>query len=807
MPITNEYSQGGNTARQDFQKGYLYYDGSTVTSHPSNYMPGRTSTGWNHQYSYLFALAYERNGARNTVGDAIGLVETYDDYKRQKFDNGSYQDCWVMYDLSNHVGNPFATNEAYLLRTGFYEEYFLHPTTQEYNAGGWVDIYGCPSRDEEPWGDPGDAIQFFVVRAGGNTDHHHMYFDYSQSPGPDRIKFHSTYATDYVSQNPSGILSVQRGDSRTYTVSFRNTSQFVWYNNSASYPGNYVELKSCDASGATCESFLNYPYDGALGWLNVESPCTMQESSVAPGDVATFSFTGKIDANAPLGLKLVYFRVNHSIGGLMPGWSGMHFQVDVVDPPPPPEYHAKAMAEGDFDNDGKEDDMVCLYDYPGSECRIHTWLSNGTTFTYSGPTGWWYLPSGYPSENVRQFVSGDFDRDGFKDDLAALYDYGQLSDGRYRACWHLWLGTGDSLIYQTPQGWWLQDGYNANLVRDAASGDFNGNGYQDDIACMYNYGDGECAIHVWLSTGDSLAYQTPQGWWNVASGYESENVRFMLSGDVDNDGDDDLSTFYDYGYIPEVSKYRTRVHVWLSTTTSFTYQGGGGWWTVDGYNMDDVTQAVGGDFDNNGRHDLATFYDYGLVNGKYRTRIHVWLSTGTSYAYQGGGGWWSVDGYNANSVIHALSAPFTTDNYMDIVSAYDYSDGDTSRFHMFRSTATSFTYDGPAGWWYSYGYPLPKIAEGENLDGILPSLFTLNQNYPNPFNPVTVISYSLPTASDVRLDVFNILGQRVATLVNQKQEVGEHTITWDASRFSSGVYFYRIQTAEAVETKKMLLLK
>ncbi|MDD5039984.1 MAG: T9SS type A sorting domain-containing protein [Patescibacteria group bacterium] len=90
---------------------------------------------------------------------------------------------------------------------------------------------------------------------------------------------------------------------------------------------------------------------------------------------------------------------------------------------------------------------------------------------------------------------------------------------------------------------------------------------------------------------------------------------------------------------------------------------------------------------------------------------------------------------------------------------------------------------------------------------ILPITFTLSQNYPNPFNPVTTISYSLPDAAHVTLDVYNILGQRVTVLVDGDQPAGEYSITWDASQYSSGVYFYRLATFEAVETKKMLLLK
>lgn len=97
-------------------------------------------------------------------------------------------------------------------------------------------------------------------------------------------------------------------------------------------------------------------------------------------------------------------------------------------------------------------------------------------------------------------------------------------------------------------------------------------------------------------------------------------------------------------------------------------------------------------------------------------------------------------------------------------------------------------------------------------ESVLPGVFTLNQNYPNPFNPSTVISFSLPTSQDVRLEVFNVLGQRVATLHEGRLEVGEHTVEWEArtntgQAVSSGVYFYRLETAGFSETRKMLLLR
>lgn len=89
----------------------------------------------------------------------------------------------------------------------------------------------------------------------------------------------------------------------------------------------------------------------------------------------------------------------------------------------------------------------------------------------------------------------------------------------------------------------------------------------------------------------------------------------------------------------------------------------------------------------------------------------------------------------------------------------------------------------------------------------LPTEFELGQNYPNPFNPTTQIEYALPHQSSVKIEVYNIAGQRVASLVNEIQNAGWHTISFDASSLSSGVYMYRIQTESFTSVKKMLLMK
>ena len=86
--------------------------------------------------------------------------------------------------------------------------------------------------------------------------------------------------------------------------------------------------------------------------------------------------------------------------------------------------------------------------------------------------------------------------------------------------------------------------------------------------------------------------------------------------------------------------------------------------------------------------------------------------------------------------------------------------------------------------------------------------FRLNQNYPNPFNPSTTISFNLPNAADVTLSVYNVLGQRVATLLNnRKYTSGSHTLSFDASNLASGIYIYRIQAGSYTSQKRMTLIK
>ena len=85
--------------------------------------------------------------------------------------------------------------------------------------------------------------------------------------------------------------------------------------------------------------------------------------------------------------------------------------------------------------------------------------------------------------------------------------------------------------------------------------------------------------------------------------------------------------------------------------------------------------------------------------------------------------------------------------------------------------------------------------------------YSLSQNYPNPFNPTTKISFALPKAGFVTLKIYDILGREIKTLVNEIRQDGNYSVDFNASEFSSGVYFYRIQANDFTDVKRMLLVK
>ena len=101
-----------------------------------------------------------------------------------------------------------------------------------------------------------------------------------------------------------------------------------------------------------------------------------------------------------------------------------------------------------------------------------------------------------------------------------------------------------------------------------------------------------------------------------------------------------------------------------------------------------------------------------------------------------------------------------------------------------------------------------KVTTGiTNYKNSIPDNFSLKQNYPNPFNPSTTIEFSIKENSNMTLSVYNILGQKVAALINQPMSAGVHSVQFNASNLSSGIYFYKLSAGENSKVMEMELLK
>ncbi len=277
-----------------------------------------------------------------------------------------------------------------------------------------------------------------------------------------------------------------------------------------------------------------------------------------------------------------------------------------------------------------------------------------------------------------QMVSGDFDGNG-KDDVAYITDSGYGSMKIYVRE----NGVG------TPTLWTEETAfYTANVDDRVTAGDFNGDG-KDDIALLYDNKNGKARIHVLLSNGDgfnsrsSWFVQSVEGMYNA-----NRTTGRVTSGDFNGDGLDDVSAMYDNG------DGKMRIHMFISTGNSFNWE----YWYEDmaggNFYASGVTgRYEAGDFNGDGKDDIAAMYGY--ADG--RTRVHVWLSNGTSLNQRTA--WFIQDTpyyYNTERVKNRFVAgDFNNDGKDDIATLHKY-DGGTMMLHVFVSQGNTFS------WWQNW---------------------------------------------------------------------------------------------------------
>ena len=208
-------------------------------------------------------------------------------------------------------------------------------------------------------------------------------------------------------------------------------------------------------------------------------------------------------------------------------------------------------------------------------------------------------------------------------------------------------------------------------------------------------------------------------------------------------------------------------------------------------------------YSNNG----AASWSIGLVLGSSVTSRTTWLNSDTN---QSGGAYYvsvfgDTDSLNVRrgappsmgTYYNKRNSNLVTGTYIPVCAVYTYWGLNIKR------SAIAFWQSGPTNVYYD-GENLPVGIT--NTNGIA-NTYSLSQNFPNPFNPTTTIKFSLPKDGLVKLVVYDVLGKEVATLVNDEQTKGNYQVTFNASKLTSGVYFYKITSGDFSDVKKMLLVK
>lgn len=279
-----------------------------------------------------------------------------------------------------------------------------------------------------------------------------------------------------------------------------------------------------------------------------------------------------------------------------------------------------------------------------------------------------------------QMVSGDFDGNG-KDDVAYITDTGYGSMKIYVRK----NGNGEPTLWTEETAF-----YTANVDDRVTAGDFNGDG-KDDIALLYDNKNAKARIHVLLSKAKEDGFESRSSWFVQATeGMYNANrtTGRVTSGDFNGDGKDDVSAMYDNG------DGKMRIHMFISNDSGFNL----GYWYEDmaggNFYASGVTgRYEAGDFNGDGKDDIAAMYGY--ADGK--TRVHVWLSNGTSLEQRTP---WFIqdipDNYDVERVKNRFVAgDFNDDGKDDIGTLYEYSGG-TMMLHVFVSQGDTFS------WWQKW---------------------------------------------------------------------------------------------------------
>jgi len=274
------------------------------------------------------------------------------------------------------------------------------------------------------------------------------------------------------------------------------------------------------------------------------------------------------------------------------------------------------IVSGDFDNDGYIDDIASIYEISLNKTSVTVWINNSGEFT---PQRWWYGGDFDANQVEQTIVSGDFDNDGYVDDIAAFYNYNQKKTKVY-----VWKSNGKQFSW--PGTWWTGNDFNSVKIQGTTvSGDFDHDRFIDDIASLYNYDDGYCKIFVWTSTKNRFKW--PYTYFKQKDFNVSNVKNSIVSGDFNNNGYvDNIAAFYNNG------ENSSSIIVFEKENGRFGEPAE--WWYGNNKNVTTKTRLVAGDFDENSAinnimglaidNNKASLIKWTAINNSFTVPEDVW---------------------------------------------------------------------------------------------------------------------------------------------------------------------------------------
>ncbi|RLU83038.1 esterase [Streptomyces griseocarneus] len=333
----------------------------------------------------------------------------------------------------------------------------------------------------------------------------------------------------------------------------------------------------------------------------------------------------------------------------------------------------KLTVSGDFDGDGRAD-TAALYGYGDGSTALFTFRSKADGGFEEPVKSWSTKPGQWTFKNIRQLVAGDFNGDG-RADLAAMYGYDDGSVALFT-----FLSEPDGTFRKETKSWSTKPGqWTFKNIRQLVAGDFNGDG-RADLAAMYGYDDGSVALFTFLSEPDGTFRKETKSWSTKPGQAYAANSR-IVAGDFDGNGRDDIAAFYGYSdasaalftYLSEPDgTFRKETKSWNAPANS--------WW---GQNM----KIVAGDFDGNGRADIGAVYGYGdgsLALFTFRSNPDGGFDETPIKSWTAQPGQWNA------SNVQLLVGNYNGDGRADMAAFYNYGDGNSALFTFTSETNGAF---------------------------------------------------------------------------------------------------------------------